>query len=299
MADAVNDQLARIANVLESVPMKPGVEPSAIFLNIYKLSFNDIKSLNLTEARWDQLHPVSVSKLLKLGISFGNLVKSFLIEQAAYETKQNNEKNMRRTGMDPFSELRPQKTPLPAHYRSFTRNFYVILKNFDIGTERAPEPRNRRNSRGLGSVEPDTPVSHVSGGSGAFNSSPIRLNSRQLLIEKLEINIRLDALFTMKIVLKLLVTMFTIVRTLIDSCTDDLSELSAIRAYSEALSIISSNSSTSNLDSVSSMDNYVRSIKDISARVNLGLLEPLCLILLSEVVEPRVITSFQNLANSI
>lgn len=307
MADLVTDEIARINNVLDSVPMKPGAEVQKFFLDIYKLTYHDIKEINLTEAKWDQLHPVSVNKLLKLGISFGNSVKSFLIEQAAYEAKQAQEKNMRknsRQGLDPFLEnYKASKFPVPLHYVNFVRNFFLLLKNFDIGTQPPVDTKRTRNSRqnstGLDSDTLSTNGSHTS--SNNVMGSPIKLNSRQLLIEKLEININLDPLFTMRVVLKLLVSMFTIVRALVDSiAADEISELSAVKAYSESSSIFSNSSTTSgNTDSIASMDDYLRLVGDVVARVNLGIVDPLNSLILAELVEPRVVASFQNLTNSI
>lgn len=307
MADIVIEEILKIANILDSVPMKPGEEPKCYFLNVYKLTYRDIKGLNLSESRWDQLHPVSVNKLLKLGISFGNLVKSFLMEQAAYDNKQAQEKITRKGShqdVDPFLEnYRPSTLPVPSHYISFARNFYIILKNFDIGPHQAAEAKRIRNSRASsGIAESDAQSntgSHIS--SSGIAGSPIKLSSRQLLIEKLEINIKLDSLFTIKIVLKLLVSMFTIVRALVDSyAAEEVSELSA-KGYSESSSTFSNSSSTSgsNSESIASMDDYLKLIKDIILRVNLGIVDPLNSMLLAEIVEPRVITSFQNLANSI
>lgn len=303
MAEAVADQITRINNVLDSVPMKPGAESHKFFLDIYKLSYHDIKELNLTEQKWDQLHPVSVNKLLKLGISFGNLIKSFLIEQAAYEAKQAQEKNMKKKQtVDPFLEnYKLPKLAVPPHYINFVRNFYLLLKNFDIGSQLPAEAKRSRNSRQNSTLDSDT---HSANGSHTSSNnvmgSPIKLNSRQLLIEKLEININLDALFTVRVVLKLLVSMFTIVRALVDSiAADELSELTAVRQISENSSIFSNNSLTSGSDSILSMDDYLRLVGDVVARINLGILDPLNAVLLSELVEPRIVASFQNLTNSI
>lgn len=309
MAEIVLEEISKISNVLDAVPMKPGVEAKCFFLGVYKLTFQDVKSLELTEPRWEQLHPVAVNKLLKLGISFGNLVKSFLLEQSAYESKQAQELNMRknsRQGVDPFLEnYRPPKLPVAPHYVNFSRNFFLLLKNFDIGTTQQVEVKRSRNSRtssGFGDSDTQSNTGSQTTTSSGMIGLPIKLNSRQLLIEKLEINIKLDPLFTMKIVLKLLVSMFTIVRALVDSiAADEVSELSAIKAYSENSSIFSNNSSTSggNLDPILSMDEYVRLIKDIILRVNLGIVDPLNNMLLAEIVEPRVVASFLSLANNI
>lgn len=309
MADIVLEEISKISNVLDAVPMKPGVEAKCFFLGIYHLTFQDIKSLGLTESRWEQLHPVPVNKLLKLGISFGNLVKSFLMEQKAYDSKQAQESNMKKTArqsVDPFLDnYKASKLPVATHYVNFARNFLLLLKNFDIGATQQMELKRSRNSRG--SSIPGEPDIHSTSGLPATPTSglaglPIKLSSRQLLIEKLEINIKLDPLFTMKIVLKLLLSMFTIVRALVDSvAAEEMGELAAIKAHSESSSLFSTNSSTlgGNLDVIQSMDDYLRLVKDIILRVNLGIVDPLNSMLLAEIVEHRVVDSFQSLTNSI
>lgn len=307
MADILAKEISKISNILDAVPMKPGIVPKCYFLGIYHLTFQDIKSLELTETQWEQLHPVPVNKLLKLGISFGNLVKSFLIEQASYESKQAQELNVRknaRQSVDPFLDnYKLSKLPVATHYVNFATNFLLLLKNFDIGTTQQLEVKRSRNSRaslGIG----DSDIHSNSGSHTTLNSGmtglPIKLNSRQLLIEKLEINLNLDPLFTMKIVLKLLVSMFTIVRALVGT-TEEVSELSAIKAYSENSSIFSTNSSASggNVDPIQSMEDYLRLINDIVLRVNLGIVDPFNSMILVEIVEPRVLESFQGLTNSI
>lgn len=307
MADILAEEVSKISNILDAVPMKPGIVPKCYFLGIYHLTFQDIKSLELTETQWEQLHPVPVNKLLKLGISFGNLVKSFLIEQASYESKQAQELNVRknaRQSVDPFLDnYKLSKLPVATHYANFVRNFLLLLKNFDIETNQQLEVKRSRNSRaslGIG----DSDIHSNSGSHTTLTSGvmglPIKLNSRQLLIEKLEINLNLDPLFTMKIVLKLLASMFTIVRALVDT-TEEVSELSAIKAYSENSSIFSTNSSTSggNVDPIQSMEDYLRLINEIVLRVNLGIVDPFNNMILVEIVEPRVLESFQGLSNTI
>lgn len=303
MAEIVAEEIAKITNVLRTVPMKPGIDPKSYFLDIYKLTYNDINELNLTEERWDLLYPIPVNKLLKLGISFGNLVKSFLMEQAAYDSKHQLDANNRKhQSSDPFLDnYKSGRLPVSNHYISFARNFHLLLKNFDVGSPLEDSKRSRNSRSSLGLAESETHSTHGSQTSGGVTGSPIKLNSRQLLIEKLEINISLDPLFTMKIVLKLLVSMFNIVRALVDSlAAEEISELAAIRAYSESSSIFSNNSATSGgQDSITTMDDYLRFIQEIIARVNLGIVDPLNNMLLTEIVEPRAITSFQNLTNSI
>lgn len=301
IADLVDLELAHLAHLLEAVPFAPRTDTKSFFLEIYKLNYNEMKGLNLTEAVWEQRHPVPANKLLKLAISFGNLIRLLQMEQAAEELQSANIK--RRPGpqnTDPFGEGYDSKAALPfaPHYVKFARNLFHILKNFDIG---APQtPRTVRNSRGsLG--ENDTTLANGSSTLSGPMSSPIKLNSRQLLIEKLEINIKLDTLFTFKIVLRLLVRIFGIIHELLGgySCEEP-SDTTTLQGDESSL-IFSHISNTSGPvpESIHTAEDYVRLLRQITNRVNHGLVDPFTKMLLTEIVEPKVQIGFQGLLSSI
>lgn len=308
-SESIAREIALIEHILETVPFAPGgVDSKIYFLDVYKLKYSDIKSLNLNETTWEQYRQVAVNRLLKLAISFGNLIKSFEVDKAAYDAKIAQQRNFKNTrpGVDPFTDsYKPEKSLLVAPYFiTFARNLSLILKNFDIGTPVSNGPsRASHASRSSVGLESDSHSFNGSQGSssGALPSSPIRLNSRQLLIEKLEINIRLDALFTLKIVFKLLLNIFARLKELVDSYSgEEVSELATIRAYSESSSIFSSASGGSGgADPVHNMEDYVRLVREIIHRIKSGIVDPFTNLLLTEIVESRVINGFQNLVSTI
>lgn len=266
---AAEQGLAQLQNLLASVPFSRGSEPQCHFLNIYKISHAELAALDLTEARWDQLFPISANKLLKLGISLGNLLRSYELELDAFQ---------RRTphllASDPFDEALLERTKtMPAHHLLFARNFVLILKNFNVGVAR----RGKSDDLLSGTASLST------------SGSPIKLRSRQLLIEKLEINIRLDCLFTIKVVLQMLVASFEVALRLLRAATElgDTAVLSTIRVYSESLSEVSKVSGTPS--------DFFTYLNEALVRVSSGVVEPLTALLLEELVEPLVIASCQNL----
>ncbi|KAK6197928.1 uncharacterized protein RJT21DRAFT_53409 [Scheffersomyces amazonensis] len=101
----------------------------------------------------------------------------------------------------------------PIYQIKFIKNLLSILKNFDIGNVSVEglgisSPTNVQRvgsiSSSNSSVSSQTTLPSNAQGNASINVSPIKLNSRQLLIEKLEININLDTLFIYKIVFNLL-----------------------------------------------------------------------------------------------
>ncbi|KAF8000478.1 hypothetical protein HF325_005407 [Metschnikowia pulcherrima] len=132
-------------------------------------------------------------------------------------------------------------------------------------------------------------------------NSPIRLNSRQLLIEKLEINICLDALFTFKITVKLLERLFLVLKQLLGNYNPQEEPIGLLRkSPSENSSIFSSISGISaGLDSITSVDDYARLIAEISHRICVGILDPFVGLLRESIVKPHVLGGFQDLINTI
>lgn len=279
-AVAVEHSLARIQNLLDSVPFMLGADPTTHFLNIYKISHAELTGLDLTESRWDLLFPIPANKLLKLGISLGNLLNSHKLEQNAYNLRQVYS-SPARTGLDPFDDRLAPST-IPSHHLLFARNFLIILQNFDVGTAvRPPLLRSRQ------SVGEDL----SSGRSGLSTpASPIKLKARQLLIEKLEINIKLDCLFIVKILLQVLVTMYEVLAQLFPTEPEDQSELNTARVYSES-SLMFSKSSVL----LGTLGEFYSAANEVLARVTSGIVEPLTGLILEEVVEPHIVSSCQTL----
>lgn len=260
LSERVALEIGSIRRLLRAVPVCG--EPQEYFLETYKLQKADLQSLALSEAEWEQRHPVPTNKLLKLGISFGNLIKAYQLDSESL--------NQRHPGLaqDPFQE---GELPLAPKYIRFVQNLYSILKNFDIG------------------LRPHAEAPH----GGAPQSSPIRVSSRQLLIEKLEINMKLDALFTFQIVLQLLENIFVLLEQLLG--TNDFEEA----PLSETLLLFSQSLLASvNLD-VATLADYGRLVREVHRRVRMGLLDPFKRMVMKDVVEPRLTASFQTLLSSV
>lgn len=274
---SVEHSRARIRNILESVPFGPGEESSAHFLSIYKITHAELASLNLSEPRWDLLFPIPAKKLLKLGISLGNLLKTNKLEQKAFELRHIYPSV--RVGSDPFDDTSLPDPSIPPHHLLFVRNFLVILQNFDVGA--TGRPAGQSVTEDLSS----TP-SVLSGPS----SSPIKLKTRQLLIEKLEININVDCLFIAKIVLKMIATLYDVMLKLIPIEPEEQNEPSTIRVYSESSLMFSKSSGMLN-----SLGEFFSAANEVVARVTTGIVEPLTGLFLEELVEPLVISSCQSL----
>lgn len=318
----VDDQLHYLQHILDTVPLTPGTQTHGYFLDIFQLSYADIQRLELTENTWETHNQVSANKLLKLSISFGNLLKTFHLEKAHYESKsgaqqnQNWKKQSRQTA-DPFDETYATEKPVSVapYYVSFAKNFFLILKNFDIGSaagstasgsgsisNNGPSRLSQVSRSSLGDPEILSPPTMGSHTSAPIMSLPIRLNSRQLLIEKLEINIHLDALFTFKINLQLLKLLFMILKLLLKNYTppEDGAEEAYRKRNSETSSIFSSVSGTSTgLDSVVSMEDYARLVFEVSRRVSTGILDPFTNLVRESIVKPQVLGGFQELVNNI
>ncbi|KAM9904825.1 hypothetical protein OXX79_002516 [Metschnikowia pulcherrima] len=307
----VDDQLSYLHHILDTVPFAPNAMVNGYFLDIYKLTFAEISSLNITEKTWEAYNQVPVNRLLKLSISFGNLIKTFHLEKSHHEARngaQQNHQNSRkpsRQSVDPFQDtFTDEKAFSVAPYHlSFAKNFYLILKNFDIGsaagsiaTSGGQVARRSQNLRN-GHNENDA----TSFGNGRNMNSPIRLNSRQLLIEKLEINICLDALFTFKITVKLLERLFLVLKQSLGNYTPQEEPIGSSRkSPSENSSIFSSISGISaGLDSITSVDDYARLIAEISHRICVGILDPFVGFLRESIVKPHVLGGFQDLINTI
>ncbi|KAF8000477.1 hypothetical protein HF325_005406 [Metschnikowia pulcherrima] len=106
----VDDQLLYLHHILDTVPFAPNAMVNGYFLDIYKLTFAEILLLNISEKTWEAYNQVPVNRLLKLSISFGNLIKTFHLEKSHHEARngaQQNHQNLRkpsRQSVDPFQD---------------------------------------------------------------------------------------------------------------------------------------------------------------------------------------------------
>lgn len=294
-------EMGRVKHILATVPFMPGTKIRDPYLSTYILSYADIKQLNLTEQTWCQYEQIPANKLLKLAISFGNVVEAFRIENSAAEAHAARLKTARKvSGAESFKEgLSPKPTQLPAHYTNLARKIALILKNFEVGVPGLPTKALLRHVSHLSVYSREDDTATVNGSVSLERAeppsrSPIRLNSRQMFVEKFEINIRLDALLTMKIVLMLLVKIFGIFE---QSCkdhdmTDD--ELAPPMPFYCASSVFSSSSGASEI----TPSEYALLIQSIICHINSGIIGPFTSLLQLKVIEPRVIAGFQNLLST-
>lgn len=309
VAQLIGDEIARIEHVLISVPFMPRSEVSVQFLNIYKLTYADIKRLNVTEESWEeQLEQIPANKLLKLAISFGNVIEAFKLEKQAAETRNARLKGAKKLQTaDPFNEgfSATKATQIPVHFVNLTRNFALVLKNFDVGPTAVSSRMLKRHLSGLSvyskedSDDATTPTSIFSNSalrSASFvRKSPIKLNSRQMLIEKLEINIRIDPMFTMRIVLKLLVEILLIIELLCKEHDDVEEDLLPPVPLSSSSSVFSGGSGASETLSLS---DYNQLVKSAISNVNGGIVGPFVSFLQRKVVEPRVMAGFESILST-
>lgn len=303
----IAEETARVEHILESVPFMAGTEIKTRFLNTYKLSYADIRRLNVSEETWEQYDQIPASKLLKLSISLGNLLEAFKNEKVSVETRLARLKLSKKPQTaDPFDEgfSASKLTLLPIYYLNLARNLAVILRNFDIGTQIAPLKQLQRHlSHLLVYSKNDTDDAATINSVGtpaervisASSKSPIKLNSRQMLIEKLEINIQLDAMFTMKIVLKILMELFLTLGQPWSNKEIGEEDLVPQPPNTSASSLFSV--ATGGSDSLSSQD-YVNLVLSIFTQINAGIVGPFTSLLQTKVVEPRVIGGFQNLLST-
>lgn len=317
ISSLVEKEISLINLLLESVPFTPGAEPRAFFLDIYRLLSSEIKTLNLSEQSWEQHNQIAVNKLLKLSISFGNLIKGFQIDKQAHESRAAHQGFKRPAAnlVDPFKDsfLNEAALPVPPYYVNFTKNLALILRNFDIGSAlqssydyasptASSQNRFSRFSQASKNSGPESDLTSANGSlsSGGATNSLIRLDARQLLIEKLEINIKLDALFTMKILFKLFRRMFLLLRESLGDYSGIIAEPQEAKEILETSSIFSSVSNTSaGVELVHSIEDYVKLTIEIINRVNHGIVDPFTAMLKREIVEPRVVAGFRSLVSTI
>lgn len=185
---------------------------------------------------------------------------------------------------------------LTTHQAKFAKNLLTILRNFDIGT---PVPQKGDGISHLGLLNT---INQLNGYPQlVLNALPIKLNLKQLLIEKLEINIALDTFFIYKTLFKVTLQIFQILRnglvavgalemTLLRTTTES-DELLLI--FLMALGVLS------DLNYHLLPEEYVKLVKQIVQRLLFGLVEPFTRLIFTELVEQDIHTQFTKLLNSL
>ena len=228
----------------------------------------------------------------------------------------------------------------PSYQVRFLKSLLTILKNFDIDGPRDPIGSHQSQGRsstmsynresmasyGSSSFTPKRVQSNGSFGSG-INTSPIKLNSRQLLIEKLEINIKLDNLFIYKITLKLILSIYaklseallqireeeqyisaittattTTATTTIRSSKSSLTKTAAstsTSAHQDESSSIFSGESSNSLESNLSNTEYLKLLHNVLYRISQGIIQPFVTLLYVEFVETKITEDFTQLINTL
>ncbi|KAG7662242.1 uncharacterized protein J8A68_004252 [[Candida] subhashii] len=349
----IDKEIKHFDEVLHSVPFNS--DCSKLFLRVYDLSYDQLIQLNSQTNKF----PIESHKLLKLGISLGNLIRTYEIEHAAFEHQVQQQLNFfqkqkKATHTRQKSRINPPELTTPHSIKNesshslgsegahsitsgsmhsfqirFLKNLANILKSFDINDgqpsttviptsfRQSNGSMNRKSTASMNSLPrtPPRPIStstQLSSGSGIsnVNYSPIKLTSGQLLIEKLEININLDSLFTYKIVFKLFLKIFEILKkSIIHSGNEKISlELTPTSTSSpngtnesggwESSSIFSSNSIHSQ-DSAMSTEEYLKMLHQVIKQISYGIMEPFILMIYHEIVEPEIHNGFSSLLDSL
>lgn len=291
---------ANIEHLLRTIPFNDNCSvDSKHFLNIYQLTHEDMLKLNGNDIKF----PIDSNKLLKLGISLGNLIKSLQYDEETYsQQKQQQQQRLFMNSLDPkarkintnFSNNEPYNpfkdqqistnnsgdTGQPVYQIKFIRNLLSILKNFDIGnnysvSQKLQEVSSNNSNATLNQYEVST--------------SPIKLNSNQLLIEKLEININLDAIFIYKIIIQLILKIYANIEK----------HLLHIRQASPNNEEIPSNSPKANPavfspnsnntgSSGAPVDEYDKILKHAINKISNGLIDPFTRLIINQVVLPSI-----------
>ncbi|KAK6460309.1 hypothetical protein DFJ63DRAFT_248365 [Scheffersomyces coipomensis] len=237
-----------------------------------------------------------------------HIISSPVLENGAFSSRNGSITNTT-TGQYPMYQIK------------FIKNLLNILKNFDVGNinnnnENLTSPTTPTTLQRLGSknsssssLSTQTTLPSIKPGS---NVSPIKLNSRQLLIEKLEININLDTLFTYKIIFKLLLQILNIIHANIvkvrPASTPLLGKESSSslshsfnNSHDETSSIFSSNSETARIPSqnghtthYSGVGDYISVLNQCLLRISNGITNPFKRFIFMELVENNVQQDFNQ-----
>lgn len=253
----LDKEINSFQELLDTIPFKN--YPTKSFLKIYKLNYKELHRY-ITHNRF----PIDNAKLLKLTISLGNLIKSLKMDEDMYKQQQSQQSNFtaRLNSMATpkhFINSEPMDSQ-PFYQIKFIKNMLLILKNFDIG-------HDFKDSSSTTTLN-------------QYQNSPIKLNSTQLLIEKLEININLDTLFIYKTLLTILVIVLKLLKSHYEYVDDD--QGSIFLSGSENISA----------------DEYNRLLNQILTRINNGLIEPLVKFI-SEFANTNMTNEFKTLITSL
>lgn len=318
----LDEEIENIQHLLTSIPFSSKTTKSPeYFLNVYKIQHEQLVELNDESTKF----PIDSGKLLKLGISLGNVIKSLQIDEELYEQQHqqqktflNNLNNLKSTTNrndggepNPFNEsdskpiINGIPTPQPVYQTKFIRNLQSVLKNFDIGASNSKRVSSINNQDIRCSQSSSTLDQFDSDPPPTVNSSPIKLNSKQLLIEKLEINIKLDCLFIYKIIFKLILQIFHILQDNLKDqnmhkTTSTISRTSSHSEFDENSSIFSTTSlSSSDSNLAMTSEEYLKVLKQVLNRILTGLIKPFVKMILREVVENLIQNDFSKLLNSL
>ncbi|CCE86095.1 Piso0_005745 [Millerozyma farinosa CBS 7064] len=304
------NQRESLQKILSTVPFDADKNRSTnYFLNVYRLNHDEL--YRLTE---EEKFPLDAEKLLKLGISLGNLLKSLQQDDDSYRQQEQhqdkvnarnriNKSNAANSDLqNPFlMENVISSSPIPVHYIKFIRNLFNILKNFDIGSHNSMNQVNMR-LHSIASQSSNSTMSKSAAG------SPIKINSRQLLIEKLEINIKLDGLFVYKMIFQILLRVNQNLELHLQAILNrnaggsgspyGNSEEQDIRSPgTENSSIFSSTSNTS--DASLSQSDYSRLIVHCLARITNGLIDPFINSIICNVMTPTLKNEINSLLSCV
>lgn len=310
--DTLRKEQANIEHLLRTIPFNDNCSvDSKHFLNIYQLTSEDMLKLDGDDVEF----PIDSNKLLKLGISLGNLIKSLQYDEETYsQQKQQQQQRLFMNSLDPkarkintnptnnelynpFKDQQPnnstnntEDTSQPLYQLKFIRNLLSILKNFDIGNNYSVSQKLQDVSSNRNATLNQYDVS----------TSPIKLNSNQLLIEKLEININLDTIFIYKIIIQLFQKIYANIEK----------HLLHVRKASSNNEEIPGNSSKANPavfspdsnnagSSGASVDEYDKLLKNAINKVSNGLIDPFTRLIINQAVVPSINGQVNNFLSSL
>mgnify|MGYP004715933117 CR=1 FL=1 len=195
--------------------------------------------------------------------------------------------------------------PVAPHQTRFAYNLLKILKNYDIGTGILLLISAQGSLGGQNDLPPPqmlTTSSSLTILGQPVVLSPIKLLSKQLLIEKLEINIELDNLFTYKTVLLLILRIYETILSQLEASGNS-SVLTAVLARdftsSSSSSSIFLTTSYSLSELALTIEEYLVLLKQIVLRFNAGVMEPFIQVVLATIVEVGVNERFSNMMKSL
>lgn len=297
--ESIDAEKSKLRRILASVPFTKNSKPDGLFLDVYRITRQEI--LNLYEP--DDAVFNDSNRILKLGISLGNLIRTWNNDEHTFNQRREQYKKKKQetdnlASLDPkMSQLKLEEArslmnspfvesnkyleedersnQISAHHMKFLRNLVSLLKSFNIGTPYYTQ---------LGRVSSGSSRTTIN--SGSLNQSPIKLNSRQLLIEKLEINIDLDTVFVFEVAFQLILRIYDIIQIIISYYPSSNSN-EENPALMEVLSIFSSESNL--LSEIESL------LRQAMSRISSGLIEPFLQMIFINVVKPNINNASEEL----